>query len=177
MRKGLVVLIGWLLLIPLHELAKASSTSQTFTLKSNEVMNQGTLPAKYTCHGKDVSPELHWTNAPQKTASFALILHDPDAPSGIFYHWVVYNIPPTVNELTEAQQELPAEAVSATTSWGSTGYRGACPPQGQIHRYIFTLYALDTKLELTNQGHAQAILHAMQGHILAKATLIATYGH
>ncbi len=104
------------------------------------------IPEKYTCDGPDVSPPLAWTNAPAGTKSFALIADDPDAPGGIWVHWVVYNLPPTLTALAEntpPSPQLPDGAKQGVNDFGQTGYRGPCPPAGRLHRYVFNIYALD----------------------------------
>ncbi len=135
------------------------------------------IPPKYTCTGENVSPPLAWTGAPSATRSFALILEDPDAPSGTFVHWVTFNIPATSSGLPEAvspKGSQPAAGVQGRNGGGQTGYTGPCPPSG-VHRYFFKLYALDTSLDLTSGGSADQLRKAMQGHILAQGELMGTF--
>lgn len=108
-----------------------------FRLKSDSFKNGKKLPKKYTPFGKDINPELHWSGVPRNTRSFALIVDDPDAPSGVFAHWVVKNIPGNVNQIKEGS--VPGEEIK--NNWGFTKYSGPKPPNGQ-HRYIFKLYAI-----------------------------------
>lgn len=148
--------------------------SNEFILNSANFFNQDTLPSLYTCDGKDVSPDLNWTGAPAKTETFALILSDPDAPSGTFYHWVLYNLPATTQGLAQGINKLPAGSLTGMNTFGNIRYNGPCPPKAETHHYIFTLYALDTKLTLTSTD-APGLIKAMQNHIIATAELMALY--
>jgi Raf kinase inhibitor-like YbhB/YbcL family protein len=139
----------------------------------------GSLPAVYTCEGKDVSPPLHWTQPPQGTKSFALIVDDPDAPDPqhprtTWVHWVLYNVPPSTDALPEGVTALPAGTREGRNDWKRTGYGGPCPPIGR-HRYFFKLYALDTEFADLNGPSKSALETAMQGHVLARAELVGTY--
>jgi len=136
------------------------------------------IPVKYTCEGQDVSPPLMWSELPQGTQSLALIVDDPDAPVGVFTHWVLFNIPPDSGKLPEAvptQAQLPSGALQGKNDFGRVGYGGPCPPPGRPHRYCFTLYALDRVLDLKAGVSKKQVLDAMQGHILAQGQLIGTY--
>ena len=153
----------------------------TFNLTSPAFAANGSIPAKYTCEGADISPPLEWSGAPSGTRSVALIVDDPDAPDPakpqrVYVHWVVYNIPASTTKLPEnaAKSGLPSGAVQGTNDWGKQTYGGPCPPIGR-HRYFFKLCALDTQLkELSNPNKAQ-LEKAMQGHVVGKAELIGTY--
>ncbi len=136
------------------------------------------IPVKYTCEGQDVSPPLTWSEPPQGTQSLTLIVDDPDAPGGAFTHWVLFNIPPDSGELPEAvptQAQLSSGALQGKNDFGKIGYGGPCPPPGRLHRYCFTLYALDRVLDLKAGVSKKQVLDAMQGHILAQEQLIGTY--
>jgi Raf kinase inhibitor-like YbhB/YbcL family protein len=136
------------------------------------------IPSKYTCQGQDVSPPLAWSEPPQGTQSLALTVDDPDAPSGVFTHWVILNIPPDSRELPEAlstQAQLPNGTLQGKNDFGRIGYGGPCPPPGRPHRYRFTLYALDQPLDLKAGASKKQVLDAMQGHILAQGQLTGTY--
>jgi Raf kinase inhibitor-like YbhB/YbcL family protein len=134
------------------------------------------MPGKYTCEGENISPQLSWTEIPEGVKSFAVICSDPDAPSGDWVHWVVYNIPPGVSELKEKfpkDKNLPDGTKQGITDFRKTGYDGPCPPSGS-HRYYFSLYALDiliNKDDLTKSG----LLKEMEGHIIANAELTGKY--
>ena len=135
------------------------------------------IPAIYSCLGRSVSPPLSWTGAPAGTASFALIMDDPDAPIGTFVHWVIFNIPASGSGLPEAvpgSAKLTDGTLQGSNGAGQTGYAGPCPPSG-THRYFFKLYALDTVLNLPSGASKDQLLKAMQGHILAQGELIGTF--
>ncbi|MFC1563918.1 YbhB/YbcL family Raf kinase inhibitor-like protein [candidate division KSB1 bacterium] len=147
-------------------------------LTSTEFQNGGLIMRRYTCDDIDMSPPFEWGNTPPGTKSFSLICDDPDAPSGTFVHWVLFNIPPNeriLNEHMPQDEVLPDGSKQGKNDFGKTGYNGPCPPPGNPHRYFFKLYALDTMLEL-GQGATKADLeNAMSGHILAKGELMGKY--
>lgn len=148
------------------------------TVSSSAFQEGDKIPAKYTCEGQDVSPPLAWSEPPAGTRSLALIVDDPDAPGGVFTHWLLFNIPPDSRELPEAvptQAELASGALQGKTDFGRTGYGGPCPPPGRPHRYQFTLYALDQPLDLEGGASKKQLLSAMEGHILAQGQLTGTY--
>jgi len=153
-----------------------SFASSPFTLQTQAFKNAAPLPKQYTCDGKDISPALNWLNAPAQTQSFALILIDPDAPQGAFYHWVLYNIPATTTQLSEGLKPSTGMTTGKNT-WGLMQYKGPCPPQGASHHYLFTLYALDLKPTLMENMDAAALLTTMQHHFLGKSVLTAIYSH
>lgn len=131
------------------------------------------IPTKYTCQGQDISPPLAWGEPPEGTQSFALILDDPDAPGGVFTHWVLFNIPSDSRELPEAV--LPSGALQGKNDFGRIGYGGPCPPPGRPHRYQFTLYALDQRLDLEAGVFKKQLLGAMQRHVLGSGQLTGIY--
>ena len=132
------------------------------------------IPERYTCDGEDVSPPLAWESGPAGTVTYALIMDDPDAPAGTWVHWVLFNLPDDRRQLAE---DVPADAgVQGSNSWGRTGYGGPCPPSGQ-HRYVFKLYALDTELALEAGADKEALLDAMEGHVLTSDQLTGVYEH
>lgn len=131
------------------------------------------IPARFTCQGDDVNPELAIENVPSGTKSLALLMEDPDAPNGLWVHWAVWNINPNVHLLTEHAE--PREAVIGKNSWGHNQYGGPCPPSG-THRYMFRLFALDSTLDLPGIAGKGQLDHAMEGHILAEAQLTGRYG-
>ena len=147
-------------------------------LKSSAFRAGGTIPARYTCEGEDISPELSWTDIPAGTKSLALILHDPDAPrEGGFTHWVVYDIDPSlrqIDENTPKQDKFTGIGMQGRNDSGKIGYMGPCPPSG-THRYVARLFALDTELNLRPGASHHEVESAMQGHILEKAALMGTY--
>lgn len=159
----------------------------SFRLTSADVAEGGTIKAEqvlngFGCSGQNVSPALQWAGAPAGTRSFALIVHDPDAPTGVggFTHWIVYNIPASATGLDKGAGagKLPAGAAQATTSFGTAGWGGPCPPAGdKPHRYVFTLYALNTATVTLPPNATQALAgFTINGSKLATATLTAQYG-
>jgi len=137
------------------------------------------IPAKHTCQGNDSSPPLSFEGVPSSAASLALIVDDPDAPDPMapkmtWVHWVAYNLPATTKGLAEAATALPEGAASGKNDWKRGGYGGPCPPIGR-HRYFFKLYALDTVLEGLGMPTKAELARAMQGHVVAEATLMGTY--
>lgn len=151
------------------------------TLTSDAFASGGSIPAKYTCVGRDISPALAWSEPPAGTQSLALIMEDPDAPGGVWVHWVLYNIPPETRGLAEdlpvTGKNVPNGQGSPFTgrnSWGDIGYGGPCPPSG-MHRYIFKLYALDETVGLLPGADKGELLKGMEGHILAQGELTGTF--
>lgn len=129
------------------------------------------IPPVYTCDGDDISPELNIEGVPEGTKSLVLINDDPDAPGGVWDHWIIFNMPAA---LTRIQRGKEPEGVAVKNSWGRTGYGGPCPPS-ETHRYFFKLYALDTDLDLQPGSGKAEIETAMEGHILESAELIGLY--
>ena len=155
----------------------------TLTLTSSAFSAGDEIPADYTCDGKNISPELKWTGIPEGTRSLALIIDDPDAPDPLapkmtWVHWVLYNIPTSTTQLSEAisDNELPEGTQEGINDWKRTGYDGPCPPIAR-HRYFHKLYALDTVIEDLEKPTKAQLEAAMQGHILAHAELKGTYQH
>lgn len=138
-------------------------------LKSPEFNNGEYIPKKFTCRGENINPALIISDIPTGTQSIALILDDPDAPSGDWVHWVVFDIPMVLKI-----EEDSAPGKQGINDFGRIGYDGPCPPHG-IHRYVFTVYALDVKLDLIEGPRKADLEKAMYGHVLAKAELIGLY--
>jgi len=150
----------------------------TLSLSSLAFQEGEKIPTKYTCEGQDVSPALTWGEPPVETQSFALIVDDPDAPVGVFTHWVLFNIPSDSRQLAEAipnQDQLPSGALQGKNDFGKIGYGGPCPPPDGPHRYQFTLYALDKPLDLKGGASKKQVMDAMRGHILARGQHTGTY--
>jgi Raf kinase inhibitor-like YbhB/YbcL family protein len=130
------------------------------------------IPKRHTCEGEDVSPPLACSGIPPEARSLAIIVDDPDAPGETFTHWLAWGFDPTAGELAEGQ----AAPVEGGNDFGSTGYRGPCPPPGHgPHHYFFRLYALDSELELATGAGKDEVERALEGHVLASAELIGTY--
>lgn len=148
------------------------------------------IPAKFTCHGADLSPELHIDNIPATAKSLVLICEDPDAPSGNWVHWVLYNIPPEMTVIPENVLKVVTPVLKTKgkevalmqgrNDFGKYGYGGPCPPHGAPHRYFFRLYALDSKPVFTREETVRGIirksmLEKIKGHIVAEAVLMGIY--
>ncbi len=147
-------------------------------LTSSDFSSGGSIPKRFTCEGENVSPELSWKEAPANTSSFALIMHDPDAPRpGGFTHWILYDIPSESGHLDPeipSSDEVPGTGMHGRNDQGKSGYMGPCPPSG-MHRYYLRLFALDKRLGLRPGATHEEISVAMEGHILARAELMGTY--
>jgi Raf kinase inhibitor-like YbhB/YbcL family protein len=155
---------------------QSQEAPMTLTLTSTAFANGMRIPDQYSCWGEGISPPLDWSGAPDGTNSFALIVDDPDAPSGTYVHWVIYNIPATEPGLPEgiaAAAELQDGSLQGTNSSRRTGFTSPCPPSG-THRYFFKLHALDTVLDLPSGATKDQLLKAMQGHMLAQGQLMGT---
>lgn len=153
----------------------------SFELTSTAFEDGGEIPARFTCEGADLSPDLSWSGLPEGTRSLVLIVDDPDAPDPaaprmVWDHWVLYQLPPDSGGLPEAvaPENLPAGTLEGVNSWGRTGYGGPCPPIGR-HRYFHILYALDTSLPDLDRPTKNRLLEVMAEHILARTELVGTY--
>lgn len=151
------------------------------TISSPAFSDGGSIPAKFTCEGSDISPALAWSGVPDGSKSLVLIVDDPDAPDPAapkrtWVHWVLYDLPPDATGLPEAVAEdaLPPGTKGGLNDWKRTGYGGPCPPIGR-HRYFFKLYALDTTLSGLRKPTKTDVEAAMQGYVLGKAQIIGTY--
>ena len=131
------------------------------------------VPAKFTCDGDNINPQLDISWVPDGTASLVLIVDDPDAPGGTWVHWTIWNLDPGTTSISE--NSVPAGAVEGVTDFGVPGYGGPCPPSG-THRYFFKLFALDTTLELDPSATAADLEAAIQGHLLDSVELVGLYG-
>ncbi len=152
-----------------HE-APVTGEGGAFTLASVSFPAGGQIPPGYTCDGVNISPELSWRNVPPEARSLALVLRDPDAPSGHFLHWAVLDIPPSAAGFAAGTRPK-APARELANDAGTSGYTGPCPPSGS-HRYVFTLYALDAA-GIVPDGFT--IEDSLSRHTLAKAVLTGTY--
>ncbi len=137
----------------------------------------GRIPSDFTCDGADMSPPIEWSGVPANAQSLAVIADDPDAPSGDWVHWLVYDLPPSVTQLPAGIPgggKLSGGGSHGRTDFGALGYGGPCPPRG-AHRYFFKVYALDVMLHLKPGVTKKELLKAMQGHVLAEGRLVGTY--
>ncbi len=163
----------------------ANVQAEGFYLSSLDVQGQISnhqVFNSFGCSGKNISPQLHWENAPAGTKSFAVTVYDPDAPTGSgWWHWVVFNIPDSVDTLktgASGSKQMPVGAIESSTSYGAQGFGGACPPEGdKPHRYIFTVHALDiAKIEQDAKARPELIGFFINSHAIAKASIMAYYG-
>jgi Raf kinase inhibitor-like YbhB/YbcL family protein len=143
-----------------------------FTIISSAFEDGQELPRRHTCEGDDVSPPLSWSGTPGGTRSLVLIVDDPDAPGGTFTHWLGWAIEPGSTGLAEGE----AAPVEGRNDFGTSAYRGPCPPPGHgPHRYYFRLYALDADIELERGAGKGDLERALEGHVLGVAELIGQY--
>ena len=131
----------------------------------------GSIPAKFTCDGENMSPPLQITAVPAEAKSLALIADDPDAPGGLFTHWLVWNVPPQTGSIAEGSAP---KGVQGTNDFAKSGYSAPCPPSG-THRYYFRVFALDRELDLRSGAKRSQLDAAMKGHVLAQGELIGRY--
>jgi Raf kinase inhibitor-like YbhB/YbcL family protein len=131
----------------------------------------GNIPVKFTCDGSDTSPPLQITGIPSNAKTLVLIADDPDAPAGLFTHWLVWNIPPETNSIAEG---ITPKGVQGANDFGKSRYRGPCPPPG-THRYAFKIFALDRELDLRAGAKRNQVDTAMKGHIIAQGELVGRY--
>ena len=149
----------------------------SMTIRSSAFEQEGPIPSLHTCDGRNLSPPLSFDELPENTATLTLIVDDPDAPVGVWVHWVAWNLPP-VNGLAQGlppEPTLPNGARQGRNDFGDLGWGGPCPPQGEAHRYYFRLYALDAPLRLQPGASRSALEQHMAGHVLAQAQLIGRY--
>jgi len=165
--------------------AVSQQPSPTLELRSSSFSGD-TIPGMYACSrencpcdGHDISPQLSWTSSPERTQSFALIVTDRDSTFGLnFVHWVLYDLPADKRELPEGiakQEQLPDGSRQGHNGFDKIGYVGPCPPGTSAHRYVFDLYALDTKLNLPPGTSKKQVVKAMKGHVLAIGELVGKY--
>lgn len=141
-------------------------------LSSSAFAQDQPIPVAYTCQGADHHPPLTFSQVPEETQSLALVVEDPDAPTKVFTHWLMYDLDPAIRRIEE--EELPLNGTDGVNDFGTLGYRGPCPPSG-THHYVFHLFALDTRLALPEGTVKEDVLAKMQGHILARAELVGTF--
>jgi len=148
--------------------------ASSISITSPSFQAGGDIPTKFTCNGTNVSPELQISSVPNEAKSVVLIVDDPDAPRGLFTHWIVWNIDPKTTRV--AENSAPTAGVQGTNDFGKRNYGGPCPPFG-THRYFFKIFALDTKLELKPSARRAELDAAMRGHVLTQGELMARYSH
>jgi len=175
---GWLISLGFIVLLAgckANDAAPASEggTDMTIQITSTAFTEGGKIPRIYTCDDQNVSPPLSWTGVPTTTVSLALIMDDPDAPSGTWVHWVLYNLAPDITNLDQGKTGL---GTDGKNDFNRLGYGGPCPPRGSTHRYYIKLYALDRNLDLKSGATKSQVENAMRGHILAQGQLMGRYG-
>jgi Raf kinase inhibitor-like YbhB/YbcL family protein len=159
------------LAIALVALASFAAGEAKMKITSSAFQEGGNIPSKFTCDGGDRSPPLQIAEIPSSAKSLALIVDDPDAPSGLFTHWIVWNISPQTNEIAEGSAP---KGVQGTSDFGKSGYGGPCPPSG-THRYYFKIFALDRELNLPSGTKRNQLDAAIKGHVVAQGELMGRY--
>ena len=157
--------------ILLAVIASFAAEGAKIKVTSSAFREGGNIPSKFTCDGSDTSPPLQITGFPSEAKSLVLIADDPDAPSGLFTHWLIWNIPPQTNSVAEGSAP---KGVQGTNDFGKSGYRGPCPPPG-THRYSFKIFALDRELDLRSGAKRSQVDAAMKGHVIAQGELVGRY--
>lgn len=150
------------------------SYNKIMLLTSPAFPHEEWMPEKFTCEGGNMNPELVIQNVPANAKSLALIVYDPDAPTGMFTHWLVWNIDPKTTVIKE--ESVPPGAVEGQNDGGELGYMGPCPPPGTPHRYVFKLYALESLLTAAVDASKEELEREMRFHRLEEAELIGMYG-
>ena len=166
----------------LYVVAALAADMARLGLQSNAFAPNATIPTPYVCAdagGAGKSPPLNWHGAPASAKTFALVVRDPDAPSGSFVHWVVYNLPGNTTKLdadVPKTDAVPGGGDQGVNGFGNIGYQGPCPPPGRPHHYHFHLYVLDGELNLKPSATADDVEQASKGHTLAEADLVGIFG-
>ncbi len=159
-----------LMLIISIALSGVAQATNPMLLTSPDIRPGGYIDRKFTCQGENAPPRLEFVNIPDGAKTLAVIVHDLDAPPGAGVHWVMFNIDPARSEIAAA--EFPG--TDGRNDFGDKGWRGPCPPSS-VHHYVFSGYALDARLELKEGAAPSELEHAMRGHIMDKAELVALY--
>ncbi len=154
--------------------ALSATASAQINVSSPAFQSGGMIPTEFTCQGADRNPPLQFRGIPKAAKSLALIVDDPDAPGGLFTHWLVWNIDPGTTQISA--QSVPNVAIEGTNDFGKRGYGGPCPPSG-THRYYFRVFALDQKMDLKSGAKRSALDRALKNHILARGELMARCRH
>lgn len=178
----ILLLLAFLLAAPFlagcrHSEPAVAAAGAAITL-SGSTLTAGRVPRESTCDGNDASPRLSWSAPPNGTQSLALTVSDPDASGGTFTHWVIFNLPPGSNGLPQGvpkRGQLSDGSLQGRNDFGKIGYGGPCPPHGNSHRYVFSLFALDRNLDAIAGSDRSQVESAMNGHILTRAELTARY--
>jgi len=171
MNKLLAALVAVVFLINVQ--SRGDAAVPTLKITSSAFGEGQPIPKLFTCDGANASPPLAWSGVPAGAKALALIVDDPDAPSGLFTHWIVVNLPPETKSLPEGTKALPAGSGQGINDFGKEGYGGPCPPKGR-HRYFFHLYALDARQPVEKPSRLQVDVF-LRKHTLAQGSLMGTY--
>jgi len=175
--KAIAIFVG-VFVVLFFGFSPAARAEEKLTVQSSAFAGGAMIPAQFSGDGKDISPELTWSKVPAQTKSIAVTCTDPDAPGGTWWHWIVFNLPPSTVQLAEGQSKsptLPSGASQGNNDFDKTGYNGPAPPKGAVHHYHFTVFALDNKLALKAGCSKAELLAALKGHILARGEHVGTY--
>ncbi len=181
MRLNRLAILGPAILILLMHPAAWAQDSQkdkSIVVTSSAFKDTATIPRQYTGDGKDLSPPLQWSNLPPETKSLALTCEDPDAPRSTWFHWIIFNIPPTTRQLKEGVAKtaiLPDGSAQGSNDFGKVGYNGPSPPPGSVHHYLFKLVSLDTKLDIKPGCDKSDYYKSIKGHTLSSGQLTGQY--
>lgn len=150
-------------------------TSASLTVTSKTFASKGPIPVDSSCDGADRSPQLTWSSPPEGTKSFAIVVEDPDAPAGIYTHWLVYNLPPETTSLAEGIDPSTLGAKVGLNDAKNVRYGGPCPPRRELHRYAFRVFALDAMLATPDGATKDALYAAMNGHVIGEGYVVGTF--
>jgi Raf kinase inhibitor-like YbhB/YbcL family protein len=155
-----------------------SNSGIGFVISSPDFTDGGVMPVEFTCAGDNISPKINWSGAPINTKSYALVMIDTDAPGGRFMHWVVYDMPISMILLPKHMSDL-ASIIGGTrqgiNDFGTIGYSGPCPPEGETHHYVFTIYALDANLDLEPGVDVTRLMEVLQPRVLEQVSMTGIY--
>jgi Raf kinase inhibitor-like YbhB/YbcL family protein len=149
---------------------------ETLTVASPAFAEDGSIPQRFTCDGEDVSPPLEIGDVPDEAGNLSLLVSDPDAPSGTFDHWVGWNRPPNATSVPEGASGSGFQGIEGQNDFDEAGWRGPCPPEGEEHRYVFRVYAVDGPLDLGPDADGADLREALTVRVLAQGALTALYG-
>ena len=168
MRKGIIAGVSMTFVAAI---AVSAAGGAKMKLTSSVFQQGGDIPSKFSCDGANTSPPLQISDVPAAAKTLVLIVDDPDAPSGLFTHWLVWNLAPQTSTIAEGSA---SDGVHGTNDFGKSGYGGPCPPSG-THRYYFRVFALDRKLDLAKGAKRSQLDAAMKGHVTAQGELMGRY--
>ena len=176
MKKPIILAIFTVALIAIGPAGSLSVAGRDTKMKvtSSAFQEGGDIPSKFSRDGQDINPPLRIERMPDNAKSLVLIMDDPDAPVGLFTHWLAWNIDPKTTEI--AEKSVPKGAVQGTNDYPSSGYGGPQPPSG-THRYYFKIFALDRTLDLPSGAKRKEVAKAMTGHIIGQGQLMGRYSH